>query len=61
MNEDSRNTKPAVRATMLTLAEIATAIRAFNDGDTNAADSLAVIVAVVETYRMEATAQPEAA
>lgn len=61
MTKKSRNTTTAVRATMLTLAEIASAMRTFNDGDANAGDTLAAIIACVDAYRAGTRVRPEAA
>lgn len=61
MSTKSHGTIPAPRATVLTLAGIAAAMREFNDGEASAADTLAAIVACVAAHRATMPSRPKAA
>lgn len=61
MTRKSQRTMPVARAAILTLAEIAAAMQAFNDGDSNATDTLEAIVVSVDAYRTGTQTWPDAA
>jgi hypothetical protein len=60
----TKNTLPtalAARTAIVTLAEIASALQAFNSGETNAYETLDDITTCIDAYRTIARAQTEAA
>lgn len=54
-------TLPIARAAIVTLAEIASALQAFNAGETNAYETLDDVTTCIDAYRTIARTQTEAA